>query len=137
MTGVPTSSLSLQGRGTAREASRVRGQDSPLPTSPPARPPSPLQGEGVAGDTSRLASHGNLQAAGERFEAIFTGMMLKSMRQAKLADPLFDSKALDTFRDMQDQRVSEAMASHQPLGIGRAMTEFLARSQGDLQAPST
>ena len=87
-------------------------------------------------DTSRLASATNLKAAGEKFEAVFTGMMLKSMRQAKLADPLFDSKAIDTFSEMQDARVAQAMAAHQPLGIGRAMTEFLGRSQAALQAPA-
>jgi hypothetical protein len=41
---------------------------------------------GVSTDTSRLASKENLAAAGQRFEAVFTGMMLKSMRQAKLGD---------------------------------------------------
>ena len=49
-----------------------------------------------------------------------------------LADTLFESKALDTFRDMQDQRVAENMATHAPIGIGKAMTEFLGRSQPDL-----
>ncbi|MCW6531384.1 rod-binding protein [Sphingomonas sp. MMSM20] len=78
---------------------------------------------------SRAASKENLAKAGKQFETVFTGMMLKSMRQAKLADPLFDSKALDTFRDMQDQKFVQAMADHAPLGIGRAMTDFLARSQ--------
>ena len=55
---------------------------------------------GIASDTSRLKSADNLKKAGQQFEAVFTGMMLKSMRQAKLADPLFDSKALDTFTEM-------------------------------------
>ena len=87
----------------------------------------------VAGDTTRLASSGNLKAAGEKFEAVFTGMMLKSMRQAKLADPLFDSKAIDTFTEMQDARAAQVMAQHQPLGIGKAMTEFLGRSQAAQQ----
>src|SRR3546814_15077498 len=50
----------------------------------------------VSADTKRLATRDNLDAAGDKFEAIFTGMMLKSMRAAKLADDLFDSKALDT-----------------------------------------
>jgi flagellar protein FlgJ len=83
----------------------------------------------TAGDTTRLATETNLKKAGEKFEAVFTGLMLKSMRQAKLADPLFDSKALDTFRDMQDLKVAEAMAQAQPLGIGKAMAEFLAKAQ--------
>lgn len=77
---------------------------------------------------ARTASAANLKKAGQQFEATFTGMMLKSMRQAKLADPLFDSKALDTFRDMQDQKVVQQMAEHAPIGIGRAMTEFLSRA---------
>ncbi len=83
---------------------------------------------GIAADTSRLGTDKNLKAAGERFEAVFTGMMLKSMRKTKLADTLFESKSADQFRDMWDQRVAESMAVSTPLGIGRAMTEFLGRS---------
>lgn len=79
-------------------------------------------------DTSRLASKENLDAAGQRFEAIFVGMMLKSMRAAKLGDGLFDSKATEQFRDMQDQKLAQNMAEHTPLGIGKAMTEFLAKA---------
>jgi flagellar protein FlgJ len=84
----------------------------------------------AAADTSRIAGKENLAKAGEQFEAVFTGMMLKSMRAAQLADPLFDSNALDTFRDMQDQLTVKAMAAHTPLGIGKAMTDFLARGSG-------
>ena len=84
---------------------------------------------GTSGDLSRIASSANLKKAGQKFEAMFTGMMLKSMRQAKLADPLFDSKALDTFTEMADAKVAQSMAEHQPLGIGKAMTDFLSRSQ--------
>lgn len=87
---------------------------------------------GISTDTSRLKSADNLKKAGQQFESVFTGMMLKSMRQAKLADPLFDSKAIDTFTEMQDARVSQAMAEHTPLGIGKAMTAFLSKSQSDL-----
>ena len=106
-------------------------------TDVPAASPAIAAITPTAGDTSRLASSRNLKVAGQKFEAVFTGMMLKSMRQAKLADPLFDSKAIDTFSEMQDARVAQAMAEHQPLGIGRAMTDFLARSQADLQTPDT
>lgn len=83
---------------------------------------------GIGVDTSRLASKANLEAAGERFEAIFTGMMLKSMRAAKLGDGLFDSKAQEQFRDLQDQQLAQSMAAHAPMGIGKAMTAFLARN---------
>ena len=80
----------------------------------------------------RASSKDNLDKAGKQFEAIFTGMMLKSMRQAKLSDPLFDSKAIDTFTEMQDGQIAKSMADHAPLGIGKAMTDFLSRSQADL-----
>lgn len=93
-------------------------------------------GGGVSMDTSRLQTKENLDAAGQRFEAIFTGMMLKSMRSTKLADGLFESKALDQFRDMQDQQVAQSMATHAPLGIGKAMTEFLAKSAQALPSGS-
>ena len=83
---------------------------------------------GVSNDTSRTATPGNLQAAGERFEAIFVGMMLKSMRSARLSEALFDSKAADQFRDMQDGKLAESMAANAPIGIGKAMTNFLAKS---------
>ncbi len=87
---------------------------------------------GIASDTSRLKSKENLDKAGQQFESVFIGMMLKSMRAASLGQGLFDSKALDTFRDMQDGQVAKAMSEHAPLGIGRAMTDFLAKSQPDL-----
>ncbi len=89
----------------------------------------------VTADSSRLAGKENLAKAGEQFEAVFTGMMLKAMRATHLADPLFDSKALDTFRDMQDQLTVKAMAAHTPLGIGKAMTDFLSRGQDAAPQP--
>lgn len=99
---------------------------SSLPT--PVAPTS-----GISLDTSRLSSRGNLEKAGKQFEAVFTGMMLKSMRQAHLASELFESKGLDTFRDMQDQKIAQSMADSAPLGIGKAMVDFLAKSQADAE----
>ncbi len=105
----------------------VLGPVGPAPVSPTT---------GISADTSRLTSRANLKKAGEQFEAVFVNMMLKSMRQTKLAGDdggLFDDKDAKTFRDMQDQKVSESMAAHQPIGIGKAMTDFLSRSQTTLQ----
>ena len=98
----------------------------------------PIAGAGgISTDTSRLASKENLDAAGKRFEAIFVGMMLKSMRATKLSDGLFDNKATQQFRDMQDQQLAESMATHAPIGIGKAMTDFLSRAVPvDVAAPA-
>ena len=97
----------------------------------------PATSGGISTDSSRTTSPENLKKAGQKFEAVFDGMMLKSMRQAKLTDPLFDSKAIDTFTEMQDARLAQTMAEHAPLGIGKAMTDFIAKSKADLnQAPA-
>jgi peptidoglycan hydrolase FlgJ len=94
-------------------------------------------GGGISNDTSRLASKENLEAAGARFEAIFVNMMLKSMRSAKLSEGLFDSQAQEQFRDMQDQKLAQSMAEHAPIGIGKAMTDFLAKAaKVETSAPS-
>jgi flagellar protein FlgJ len=85
---------------------------------------------------SRANTKEGLAKAGQQFESVFTGMMLKSMRQAKLADPLFDNQASATFRDMFDQKIVKSMAEHTPLGIGKAMTDFLARAQASAAASS-
>ena len=91
---------------------------------------------GIDTGLNRAATPENLKKAGQQFETVFTGMMLKSMRQAKLADPLIDSKAMETFRDMSDQKVVQNMAEHHPLGIGQAMSKFLAQSQPEMGAGS-
>jgi peptidoglycan hydrolase FlgJ len=104
-------------------------------TVAPASPIAPTGG--ISTDESRTASRANLDAAGKKFESVFTGMMLKSMRQAKLADGLFDSKAEDTFTEMQDTKLANAMAEHTPLGIGKAMVDFLAKNQSALAQPGT
>ena len=106
-----------------------------IPTIP-ALPTTGINAPNVSTDTSRLASRANLEKAGKQFEAVFTQMMLKSMRNTHLAEELFSSKAIDTFRDMQDQKLSVVMAESKPLGIGKAMVDFLAKSQEALQAPA-
>ncbi|WP_404373009.1 rod-binding protein [Sphingomonas sp. MMS24-J45] len=104
---------------------------SEVPALPPVQGPT----SGINLDTSRLQNRANLEAAGKKFEAVFTGMMVKAMRSTHLAeDDLFGSKGLDTFKEMQDTQFAQGMADHAPLGIGKAMTEFLARSQTALQA---
>lgn len=99
----------------------------------PATIPAIAGSPSVSADTSRLETSKNLKAAGQKFEAVFIGMMLKSMRSASTEDGLLDSESMKQFRDMQDAKTAEAMAVHTPLGIGKAMTEFLSRSQPALQ----
>lgn len=94
----------------------------------------PAISTGVHVDTSRLQSRANLEAAGKKFEAVFTSMMVKALRATHLSeDTLFGSSGLDTFKDMQDSQLAHNLAEHAPLGIGKAITDFLAKSQTALQ----
>lgn len=105
-------------------------------TAPPALPNAAIDVGASATDTRRLATRGNLEKAGKEFEAVFTKMMLKSMRQTHLADDIFSNNASKTFRDMQDDKIAALMADAKPLGIGKALTKFLAQSDPALSQPS-
>jgi peptidoglycan hydrolase FlgJ len=97
-------------------------------------PQPPIAGSpSVAADTSRLATRDNLDKAAAQFEALFINQMLKSARAAKLGDGLFDSEALNQFRDMQDAKLSETMAVHTPMGIGKALADFIAKARPELK----
>jgi flagellar protein FlgJ len=84
-------------------------------------------------DTSRLETRANLDAAAGEFEAIFTGMMLKSMRGASLGEGILDSAAGATFRDRLDAEVSTTLGKRGAMGIGATLARFLAQSRPKLQ----
>jgi len=65
------------------------------------------------------------QVAGQ-FEAIFVGMMLKSMRDASLAEGLFDSEQSDMYRDMSDKQLAMDLSSKGTLGL----RELIVRQLG-------
>ncbi|OGT19994.1 MAG: flagellar rod assembly protein/muramidase FlgJ [Gammaproteobacteria bacterium RBG_16_57_12] len=67
----------------------------------------------------------SLEEVARQFEALFIGMMLKSMRDASLGDALFDSDQGDLYRDMFDQQTALAMASHHGLGLADMMLRQL------------
>ncbi|MDF1587574.1 MAG: flagellar assembly peptidoglycan hydrolase FlgJ [Gammaproteobacteria bacterium] len=56
------------------------------------------------------------QVAGQ-FESLFVNMMLKSMRQAKLAEGIFDSSQSDTYREMADQQLAIDLSSRGGIGL--------------------
>lgn len=56
------------------------------------------------------------QVAGQ-FESLFINMMLKSMRQASLADGIFDSSQSDMYRDLSDQQLAVDLSTKGGLGL--------------------
>lgn len=58
-----------------------------------------------------------LRQVAAQFESLFVTMMLKSMRQAQLAEGIFDSDQSNMYRDMADQQMAMDMSASGGLGL--------------------
>lgn len=73
-----------------------------------------------------------LREVAGQFEALFIQTMMKNMRNAELAEPLFgDSEQHDMYQDMLDQQLAVEMAS----GKGIGLAEMLVRQLGGDASP--
>jgi flagellar protein FlgJ len=70
-----------------------------------------------------------LKAAAKQFDAVFTQMMLKSMRDATPSDSPFDSNESKSFTSMLDQQLSQQMSS-KGIGVADMMLKQLMRNAG-------
>jgi peptidoglycan hydrolase FlgJ len=52
-----------------------------------------------------------------QFEALFVNMMLKSMRQASLAEGIFDTPQTETYQEMADQQLAMDLSARGGLGL--------------------
>jgi peptidoglycan hydrolase FlgJ len=69
-----------------------------------------------------------IRAAAQQFESLFTNMMLKSMREAKLGQGLGDSQESDLYQDMYDQQISLKMAQGKGIGLADMLVQQLTRN---------
>ena len=79
------------------------------------------------------AKNNGEQALGEvagQFEALFIQMMLKSMRDANLAEGLLDSQHSRTYQSMYDKQIAIELSRQQALGLADMMVHQLSRSNG-------
>ncbi len=67
-----------------------------------------------------------LREVARQFESLFTSMMLKSMRDASMGDPLFDSDSERAYRDMFDQQMAVEMSRGKGLGIAEMLVRQLS-----------
>jgi len=70
-----------------------------------------------------------IREVANQFESIFVGMMLKSMRQAKLADGIFDNSQSEAYRDMYDQQLSVHLAGERGIGLADLIVKQLSPDQ--------
>jgi flagellar protein FlgJ len=78
-----------------------------------------------------------LKQVAAQFESLFTGMMLKSMRQASLAEGIFDNSQSKMYRDMSDQQLAMDLSSKGGLGLQDAILRQLGgKPEGQLKSYS-
>ena len=76
---------------------------------------------------------GSVKAVARQFEAMFTSMMLKTMRNAVPQSEIGQSNETRMFQGMFDDQLSQNLASHRGLGIAALIERQMTRT--DLIAP--
>jgi flagellar protein FlgJ len=66
---------------------------------------------------AKVDSKSALLEVARQFEAIFTNMMLKSMRDASMGDPLFDSQGQQFYQKMYDEQLTSNLAKEGSIGL--------------------
>jgi flagellar protein FlgJ len=88
------------------------------PIAPPlAARPAPVPGS----EREKLA------AAARQFEAIFVRQLLSAARKADFGAELFGGQALETFKQMQDDRFADLAAQSGALGLARQIEAQMVR----------
>lgn len=85
--------------------------------------------------TARNSPHEALRQASRQFEALFMGMMLKSMRDAAPSEGMLSSEAEKTYTGMLDQQLTQKL-SGRGLGLAEAMYAQLSKNLGTAEPTS-
>ncbi|APA86292.1 flagellar assembly peptidoglycan hydrolase FlgJ [Paraburkholderia sprentiae WSM5005] len=88
-----------------------------------------VQGFGALSAQAKASPQAGMKMAAQQFDAVFTQMMLKSMRDATPQDGPFDSHDTATFTSMMDQQMAQQL-SKKGIGVADAMLKQLMRNQG-------
>ena len=76
-----------------------------------------------------------LRQAAQAFEAVFLRQMIGSMRQARLAEDPFSSRATEQFTEMSDAQLADSMSRQGSFGIAEMLLAQFERGGG--QAPAS
>ena len=68
------------------------------------------------------------QQAAKQFEAVFTQMMMKSMREATMSGGLLGNDQEKMFNGMLDDQLAQQLASHKGIGLADLMLKQLANT---------
>lgn len=70
-----------------------------------------------------------IKEVAKQFESVFLTMVLKSMREAKLADGILDSNQSEFYRDMYDQQLAVHLSGEPGIGLAELIARQLSPKQ--------
>ncbi|BBL60097.1 flagellar assembly peptidoglycan hydrolase FlgJ [Methylomonas koyamae] len=76
--------------------------------------------------SAREQSPAAVKEVAKQFESLFLSMMMKSMREAKLADGILDSQQSQFYRDMYDQQMAMHLAGKPGIGFADLIAKQLS-----------
>lgn len=94
-----------------------------------------VQGMAALRAQAAQASPEVLKKVAQQFESLFMGMMLKSMRDAKLGDGIFDSDSTKFYQDMYDEQLSVTLSQGKGMGIASMLVKSLTPHAAHPQDP--
>lgn len=74
---------------------------------------------------ARTDQQNAIKQVAKQFESLFMNMMLKSMRDASMGDPIFDSNQSLMYRDMFDRQLALSMSKGQGMGLADVLARQL------------
>ncbi len=86
-----------------------------------------FQGLGRLKSQARADAQGALEQVAGQFEALFTQMMLKSMRDASFGGGILDNDQTELYQGMYDQQLALSLSQGRGLGIRDALVEQFGR----------
>jgi flagellar protein FlgJ len=78
---------------------------------------------------ARSDAKGSLDEVARQFESLFTQMMLKSMRQAKLAEGIMDNKQTEHYQEMYDQQLAVHLSESGGIGLAEVIKQQLGGAE--------
>ena len=73
--------------------------------------------------SARKDSQAAIPEVAKQFEAVMISMMIKNLRKTGMEDPIFNSQAMDSYRDMYDQQLGMELSKGEGIGFAKAIAE--------------
>ncbi len=78
---------------------------------------------------ARADAKGSLDQVARQFESLFTQMMMKSMRQAKLAEGIMDNDQTEFYQEMYDQQLAIHLSESGGIGLAEVIKSQLGGTE--------